>query len=370
MSEPINNTETGRQRLNGWRVDGVADQALADCSLVVPTYRRGALVAGLLAHLVELPDVPGEVVVVDGSPEAGDGEMVAQWAVAHQPLPFTLRYVRSPAGLTRQRNVGVEASTQRWVFFLDDDCLPQPGYFRAIREALANDDKLGAVCGTIINEMNQPVPIRWRWRFRLGLVPRGEPGRYYPMATSVPRCLVAPFRGLRPVDLVPGGATAYRREVFTRHRFSEFFAGYSQGEDMEMSLRLGRDWRLAWCGEAHVIHNHAGGGRPTSFAKGKMEVRNRYFIWKRHSANARPGDRLRFWGDIAYIGLYDLASFLGRPRQTWHLAHALGVWAGAASCWLTPPRYSEPPLRQRHEFAWRPLAGTSQRPAALLSTVA
>src|SRR5690606_24729970 len=142
-------------------------------------------------------------------------------------------------------------------------------------------ERIAAVCGTIVNEMNKSrLSLRWRLRFLLRLVPRGEPGRYYPTATSVPKNRLTPFTGVREIDIVPGGAAAYRRKALERHRFSDFFTGYSQGEDLEYSMRLRREWEIRWCGDAHVLHNHAPSGRPPRFAHGRMAVRNRFFIWK------------------------------------------------------------------------------------------
>lgn len=351
MTEP-----TGLQCLHGWCKRAARPGALDDCSLVVPTYQRAGEMLALLNTLVGLPDPPGEVVVVDGSPGREVETAVTEWARL-QALPFDMIYVRSPAGLTRQRNVGIDASTRDFVFYLDDDCLPQPGYFRAIRQVFVEDasGEVGAVCGSIINEMDQPLSWRWRIRFALRLVPRGEPGKYYPTATSVPHSIQKPFTGVRSVDVLPGGAVAYRRAVFARHRFSHFFDGYSQGEDLEMSRRIARDWKLLACGDAHVVHNHAQHGRPAGFARGRMTIRNRYFIWKRHNHPIRFVDRVRFWGDQIYSIVYHIAFFLRHPLQSANILYALGMAAGAAECVLSPPRYEEPPAAREYEFILKPL---------------
>ncbi len=338
-------------QLQGWRTPAGCESNLEDCSLVVPTFRRPAEVCALLDTIGQLPDVPGEVVIVDGSDDEGTERAVAS-LVCQRDLGFQLIYVRSPPGLTRQRNVGIDASRGSLVFFLDDDCRPMPGYFRSIRDVFEADmeRRVGVVCGSLINEMGEPLSVRWRLRFAFGLVPRTvEPARYYPTATSVPRSTVAPFTGTRVVDMVPGGASAYRRELLDSYRFSLFFDGYSQGEDLEMSLRVGREWELRWSGDAHVVHDHAPGGRPQSFTKGKMEVRNRYFIWKRYSPEPLLVHRVRFWGDITYIILWDLASSLKLPLSLHYIAHAAGCLRGAAECLVRPPRYMEPSPRREYD---------------------
>ena len=76
-------------------------------------------------------------------------------------------------------------------------------------------------CGTII----------------LAGTPRGEPGRYCPPATSVPRSTVSPFQGTRPVEIVPGCSNGMPaggvcpakvlrlfRRLFARRRFGNVAA--------------------------------------------------------------------------------------------------------------------------------------------------
>ena len=340
-----------RQFRSGWVKRASLPGALKDCSLIVPTYARPKEIIPLLAVLGQFRQPPVEIIVVDGSPTADTAHAITTWAKT-RPLAFDLLYVKSPRGLTRQRNVGIDASRGDYIFFLDDDCLPQPGYFEEIRDVFRADlaGKIGAVCGAIVNEMGKTPCLRWRLRFALGLAPRGEPGRYYHFGSSVPGDCVPLFHGTRPLDILSGCAMAFRRAVLERERFSEFFDGYSQGEDMEISLRVGRNWQLVRCGNAHAIHHHVPGGRPDALAKGRMEVRNRFFIWKRYSPEARLRDRCRFWLDILFIFTCDLASFVCHPRQRTDLSHACGVAAGALSCLAMPPRYDEPPARRENTF--------------------
>jgi GT2 family glycosyltransferase len=340
--------------LRGWREPAEEQPVLEDCTLVVPTYQRPDDVIGLLDALDQLPDPPGEVVFVDGSRDERTAEALAARRGTRRHR-FDLAYVRSEAGLTRQRNVGIDASTREFVFYLDDDCRPEPGFFREIRDVFGKDARgeVGAVCGSFTNTLRRHLPLRWRLRFRLGLMPRdADPGRYYPTATSVPREVLPAFRGTRDVDLVPGGATAYRRRVFDTHRFSLFFDGYAQGEDVDMSMRIGLSWKKLWSSEALVFHDHAPGGRPAAFRKGRMEIRNRYFIWKRFTPSPPGMVRLRFWLDILFIFAFDLASAAVRPPRLDHLRHAMGIAAGALECVFRPLRYEEPPARREYEFDW------------------
>jgi len=118
------------QRLTGWRKESANPDSLQDCGLIIPTLKRPREIVELLTLLTNLPDAPGEVLVIDGSPENSVEAAVEKFAA--QDLRFDLVYVKSPAGLTRQRNVGLDACSRDFIFFLDDDCLPLHGYFREI----------------------------------------------------------------------------------------------------------------------------------------------------------------------------------------------------------------------------------------------
>jgi GT2 family glycosyltransferase len=343
--------------LRGWSREAAGRPALADCSLILATYKRPREVCTLLERVRTLPDAPAEVVVVDGSPGAETEDAIRAWVVERE-IPFHLIYVRSPAGLTRQRNVGIDACSGSIVFFLDDDCRPEPGYFQAIRRVYAADEAgaVGAVCGSPVNEMNGSLTLRWRARLALGIAPRGKAGDYLRMGASMPLGVARPFSGTRPSMVMPGCAMSFRRPALERHRFSHFFYGYSQGEDLEMSLRVARDFMVLWCGDAHLIHDHAPGGRPASMEKGRMEVRNRFFIWKRNVPEPTALDRIRFWGDTAYSIAYDVAAFVRRPTSLAPFAHMLGCMRGALQCFVNPPRHDEPPAAREFDFDIRPLA--------------
>ncbi|MBA4147190.1 MAG: glycosyltransferase family 2 protein [Verrucomicrobia bacterium] len=342
------------QELQGWHKLATGYSALPQCALIVPTFRRPAEMVRLLGVVAMLEDAPGEFLVIDGSPDDAVDRAIQDWA-KDKELPFNLVYVRSPAGLTRQRNVGIDACTREFIFFLDDDCLPEPGYFESIHGVFVADTKgeVGAVRGFLTNGINKPKTLLWRLRHALRIVPQGAPGQYHHCGSSGTWDMVQPFSGNRPVDLLSGGAAAYRREVFLKHRFSEFFYGYAQGEDMEMSLRIGKEWKLLVCGDARVDHHHADSGRPAGIARGQMAVRNRYFIWRRHSPDPGAKNQFLFWMDHVLMTAYYTASFLVRPWRPYYLGFATGTTKGLIECLVSPPRHQESPARSEYAFNLR-----------------
>jgi GT2 family glycosyltransferase len=259
----------------------------------------------------------------------------------------------------------VDISHGDLVYFLDDDCIPRPGYFRTVRDVFDKDDAqlVGGVSGTFTNEMGASLTLRWRLKLSLRIVPNVEPGTYCMTATSPPRSLQAPFTGSKRVDVLSGAAMTYRRSALVRERFSAFFNGYSQGEDLEMSRRIARDWELRWAGDALVHHNYAPSGRPPKLKHGYMTAVNRFFIFRRHSVEATAADVGRLWVDILFSVFYDLAGFLIRPWQPWRLAYAMGGFGGVVSSVLTPPTFVEPAARKEYVLSLCSAAATENAEA-------
>ena len=106
-------------------------------SVVVPTFRRPAMLAELLPVVLRqiTQEAPGaaEAIVVDNCPDASARAAVTAVAAADPDgNGGTLRYVHEPrAGVVHARNAGVAAARGGHVLFLDDDEVPHPGWLRA-----------------------------------------------------------------------------------------------------------------------------------------------------------------------------------------------------------------------------------------------
>jgi GT2 family glycosyltransferase len=322
--------------LAGWRTPSRKRPALRDCSLVIPTCNGGREVERVLDTLLALPDSPGEVVVVDGDPACDLDVRLRAW-IARTAAPFALAYVASPPELTRRRNVGVDISTRDFIFFLDANAIPLPGYFAETRRVFEFDRQrcVGGVSGIVVNQTRR----LHRLRRALALLPPVEAMLYHRSGAHTPREFLAPFSGLRRVDVLPGCASAWRRDVFTGLRFSCFFQGNPEGEDVEMSLRAGRSWTLLCCGDARVQLARLEPAAVPGYDAGRAHVRNRWFVWKRHVRTPDLRHTARFWcGSV--LSAAAMAAY--RPR------YAAGILAGIAGCITDPPRFVEPPPRREY----------------------
>lgn len=108
-------------------------------SVVVCTYGRPELLAGLLESVERLEPRPHQLIVVDNDGEDDRTKALAKRARAD--------YVREPRrGLDNARRAGVAAATGDLIAFIDDDCLPSERWLRDIPE-LFDDPRVAAVIG-------------------------------------------------------------------------------------------------------------------------------------------------------------------------------------------------------------------------------
>ncbi len=119
-----------------------------DISVVVPTYRRPDRLRRLITALESQTLDAGrfEVVVVDDC--SGDATAEALEELARKAR-FELRGLTNPMnwGPGAARNLGWRAARSEFVAFIDDDCVPEPGWLAAGVAALRRNDRLGVVQG-------------------------------------------------------------------------------------------------------------------------------------------------------------------------------------------------------------------------------
>lgn len=117
------------------------DQAVPMISIIIPTFRRQAWLAGLLAALSDqiagLPEMSAskiEILVVDNCSE-GSSRTVVEAAPA-------ANYLAEPRkGVANARNAGVAKARGQYVLFIDDDERPEPGWLASfVKLAVADAD--------------------------------------------------------------------------------------------------------------------------------------------------------------------------------------------------------------------------------------
>ena len=81
---------------------------------------------------------------------------------------------------------------------------------------------------------------------------------------------------------LPSWAVVYPKTIFMEYGFDNWFEGYSYLEDLDLSYRISRRYKLAMVSNARINHYPSGTVRPGAVLFGKKEVLNRLWFVRKH----------------------------------------------------------------------------------------
>jgi GT2 family glycosyltransferase len=248
----------------------------AKAAYIVATKDRPGELRRLFQSLEAQTRFPDEVIVVDGGRESVE-------PLCRSARAFPVRYLRSlPPSAARQRNLGLAAVGPEadFVGFLDDDVVLESS---AVAEMSGFWESAGDdIAGAAFTMRNHPA-LAWPSVKRttvaemLGLYCRREGA----VSKAGFQTMIGQPRTTVYADWLPSGASVWRKDIFSRFRFDEWFRGYGYLEDLDFSYRVGKAFRLAVVAGAGYCHLPAAEGRGSGFEFGVREVLNRvYFVRK------------------------------------------------------------------------------------------
>jgi GT2 family glycosyltransferase len=246
-------------------------------AFIIATKDRPEQMADLLKSLDSLTYKPDQIVVVDGSSRPID-------PVLRSFPDLKPDYVRCfPPSLTKQRNAGLKAIQKEMTLigFLDDDAVLESRSLEHMMDFWENEGKDAG--GASFNMVNYP-PL---YAFRLKSLPMvrrmgfysSEQGRVLPSGFHT---MIGYVKKNIRVDWLPNGACVWRREIFDRFRFDEWFLNYGYLEDLDFSYRVGLEYPLYVVSRAEYHHFPVAGGRLNEFRFGRQEVKNRLYFVRKH----------------------------------------------------------------------------------------
>ena len=135
-----------------------------DLTVVVCTRDRPAQLERTVTALLSDADSEVEVTIVDQS--AVSDPLLAE-IEARDPGIAVVR--DSGRGAARARNLGWRRADAEWVLFVDDDCVPQPGWLEELRAALVRRAEASLVTGHV-----DETPVREAEVFPVAAFPLRE----------------------------------------------------------------------------------------------------------------------------------------------------------------------------------------------------
>lgn len=300
-------------------------------SAILPTRNRAPILARFLDSLALQEVLPAELVICDGSDDDETETLVNQ---QRNRFGSEVRWIYEKAvktGLAPQRNQAVDAASQPFVWFLDDDVILEPACLKVLHGVAAADDRVGGVTATITNQSYSPPGpfvrrlLRWfengRERETYASACVGPGYAFYPDASpDMPATMTA--------EWMIGCCTLYRKAALPRPAVPAHFEGGAIGEDLAASLHVAQNWKTLHARDARCLHDSQGGTHKRSqFKLAAQGLANRYWIMTHVLHKAGLRDRF----DFALMHLFGLASLLRSPRGWPCFAptlagYALGAW--------------------------------------------
>lgn len=327
-------------------------------SLIICTYMRPKPLLQLLQSVQEQTVYPDEILIVDGSTNQ-ETEKVLQ-----ENLFNNLKYFIVPAehrGLTKQRNFGIEriGNEIEIVCFLDDDTVLKKDYFEQILKTYTIYPEALGVGGYIIDETKTELVgynyqpkideyffdgwkrkdgSRFILRKKLGLDSDCPPGysSLYGHGRSIG--FLPPSGKIYPVEMLMGGVSSFRRQVFNVLQFSTYFEGYGLYEDADFSLRVAKTGPLYVNTAATLYHYHDASGRPNQYQYGKMVVRNGWYVWRVKNPKPLFNAKLKWHSITIILTLIRFSNTFTTVSKKQAFTEAIGRTVGWWSLLINKPK--------------------------------
>ena len=239
-------------------------------SIIVPTRNRPELLNRLVNVLVPQLQEDDELIIVDSS----DFGLLSQKLSSIPQLKYFVSDIRSAAV---QRNIGLDhLGNSKYVFFLDDDVLPNVDYFEKCISAINNSNVVG-VSGVALNPnsgvlRSYPSGLIGLYH-RLFLLDSKRDGALLKSGVNIP---VRDYLGnIYDVDWLIGCA-GWLTEEIGNTRFESDFLGQSLSEDVIFSVRMARKGRIVNDPSIVLSHDESDVARPSKEEFWQMWMVNRY----------------------------------------------------------------------------------------------
>jgi GT2 family glycosyltransferase len=262
--------------------------------------------------------LPDEIIVVDQSENTLTRELVRSFEGLNKDLGMNfIWHYQKDKGSAKARNEGFRLSKGDIVCFTDDDIILDRDYLKNIVNYFSLHPEVGCIGGNV-RVINVPKGLKGFARdllSRIFLISFFD-GKMTPSGFGFPIFLKEIDKPLQ-VDLIAGYSMNFRRGVFLKNQFDEWFTGYSFREDVELSYRVSLETKIFMIPDARFEHHHSRLNRIDPMGLKSMQFRNYHYIFNKHK-NTSIMRGILFGYSILGILFIDLLEWLsGFKKNKW-----------------------------------------------------
>lgn len=243
---------------------------------------------------------PCEIIIV----HAGDFNHTENYIKKHNSISnLNYVFISSIKSLVVQRNIGIENATGDVVFFIDDDAIYGSEYLAKVMTVYNDnlDNNLGGVQGTIYQrKMKKTTIYNYFRKLFLASVIDGN--------GTLQRSGYPSYLKYHPepqvVEIFSGCIMSFKRDVLNDNKFNQRFEKYWWGDDIEISYRISKNYKLFQIPDAIVFHESSSIINEGRRKIWKMTVINRKYIFDEYFSNNKINYIFYYWsiiGDILIV---------------------------------------------------------------------
>lgn len=225
-------------------------------SVIVCTYKRAETLKEVLDSLKNQIGANFELLIIDGSGDDTRPFDAVKEFEKNNVLSFSLRFIKSEKGLTKQRNVGLKNAKGDIIAFFDDDVTFDSDFLRIIADIFKNDtdEEIAGITGYDIRNYPTPITSRLKLRNKLGIIPDLTPGKADELGRHTPISILEPTEENMEIGWMSGFCMIYRANKIQGLQFDEQLPTYG-GEDRDFSLSASTRGKLMLYGNLKISHN-------------------------------------------------------------------------------------------------------------------
>ena len=288
-------------------------------SIIVPTRNRPELLNRLVKILaLQLKD-SDELIIVDSS----DPALLSKNLSSMPQVKYLMTEIRSAAV---QRNIGLDhIGSSKYIFFLDDDVIPNADYFEKCISTLDESNAIG-ISGVALNPKSKvlrsyPKGLIGAYH-RFFLLDSMKDGVLLKSGVNIP---VRKYLGESyQVDWLIG-CSGWLTEKIGDTRFESDFLGQSLSEDVIFSVRMRMKGLIVTDPSIILTHDESEIARPSKDEFWKMWVINRYRLIGVASFGL-AGALCYWWANLGQLGILCYSKF---RKQNYSSGSIKGLLTGA-----------------------------------------
>lgn len=251
---------------------------IVNISVIIPTLNRAHVLNNTIDSISRQNIQPFEIIIIDGSSNfeklsKSDFIGLRSDIIHHQATEL---------GAAKQRNQGIILARTSIIGFFDDDILLEKDCIANLYTGLQENPSCGGINAVITNQSYHSLGRISKLFYRMMGADTSQSlaGKCIGPAINFLTDSVAKD-DFTSVDWLNTGCTLYRKEALPNPVFDKHFTGYSLMEDLALSLRVAKNWKLLNSTNSRIYHDsQPSEGKDNIMINAEMELVNRFYIMK------------------------------------------------------------------------------------------